>query len=387
MSKKTQQKDYLSNLKGKVVAFKQQDAVRVLTVDTDLVYPDPDQPRKNFDEEKIARLGDTMAADGQLQAVKVHPADSDGRYKIKHGERRWRAAVAKGIKIDIIIDNGPKDEARDRRIQLIENIQREDLLPLENAMAVNGLRDAFGLSPKEISEALGYSQTWVSTHLALNPKNLPECVKEIADARITLDYETLNTLRKLSEINPELCEQICSASIENGISRKDAIYALQNAKKIESDVKAEQNKPEKMKIDNRESAAESEHKKELKEAGLNEPGLPHDNAEMSQDDITATEVPENDQTVAESIDEENTTGTSNKNNNPLAAGWTKREAQYASIIVNVATEKEVIKGKLILDRLDTDPQYMWVGVMKLKSDKMEYKRIHVSEIEIAEVIN
>lgn len=135
-----------------------------------MIEPRSDQPRKHFDEETLAQLATSIAAHGLLQPILVRELPS-GRYQIIAGERRWRASKMAGLSEipAIVIDY---DEAEAAQIALIENIQREDLNPLEEAMAYRALIDRFGMTQEMLSERIGKSRPAIANALRL--LDLPE---------------------------------------------------------------------------------------------------------------------------------------------------------------------------------------------------------------------
>ena len=134
------------------------------------VVPNPDQPRKHFSETALADLAASIQARGLLQPIVVRRT-VDG-YRLLAGERRFRAAKAAGLdRVPALIREGDDD----LEIALIENLQREDLSPLEEAEALAMLIERHGYSHREVADLLGKSRPYVSNTLALN--KLPGGVK------------------------------------------------------------------------------------------------------------------------------------------------------------------------------------------------------------------
>lgn len=134
-------------------------------VDIDRIRPNRYQPRQSFDEESLETLARSMKADGMLQPVILRPAD-DGRYEIIAGERRWRAAQRAGLlKIPAIIRQIP--DARLLEFALIENLQREELNPIEEARAFQTLIQTLGLTQQEVAERVGKQRATVANTLRL----------------------------------------------------------------------------------------------------------------------------------------------------------------------------------------------------------------------------
>ncbi len=146
----------------------------VQTLPLDDVRPNPEQPRQLFSEEALAELAESIKAQGVLQPILVRPA-SDGKYEIVAGERRWRASQLAGQRsIPALIREMSSEQAL--AIALIENLQREDLSPMEEAQGFKELRDRFGLSQDEISARVGKSRPAVANMLRL--LNLPQLIQD-----------------------------------------------------------------------------------------------------------------------------------------------------------------------------------------------------------------
>jgi ParB family chromosome partitioning protein len=149
------------------------------TLPVDLIGRGRFQPRRNFDEDKLRELADSIAAQGVVQPVVVRPVEN-GRYELIAGERRWRAAQLAGLS-DIPAVVREVDDQTAMAMGLIENIQRDDLNPLEEAQALHRLTDEFALTHQEAADAVGRSRASVSNLLRLLDLN-PE-VKALIDQR------------------------------------------------------------------------------------------------------------------------------------------------------------------------------------------------------------
>lgn len=144
----------------------------VFEIDINDVEPNSEQPRKKFDEEKMQQLTDSIKEHGIVQPVIVKKEGNF--YKLIAGERRWRAARMAGLKsIPAIVREYTDREVME--ISLIENIQREDLNPIEEAIAYKRLMDEFGMTQEEISIKIGKSRSAVANILRLI--NLDDRVK------------------------------------------------------------------------------------------------------------------------------------------------------------------------------------------------------------------
>lgn len=156
------------------------------TVRLSLIEPDRKQPRKNFDEEKLSELAENIAQVGVLQPIIVRPAKAEGRYTIVAGERRWRAARIAGLtEVPVIVRE--IDDALAAQLALIENLQREDLDPVEEARAFKRLKSAFSMTQEEIAKAIGRSRSAVANSLRLLELE-PECIEALEQRKITAGH-------------------------------------------------------------------------------------------------------------------------------------------------------------------------------------------------------
>jgi ParB family chromosome partitioning protein len=136
-----------------------------------VLQPGKYQPRTHMDKESLAELAESIKAQGVMQPVLVRPV-SPGHYEIIAGERRWRAAQIAGLsEVPALIREVPDEAAL--AMSLIENIQRENLNPLEEAMGIQRLIKEFGMTHQAASEALGSSRSAVSNLLRLLNLSLP----------------------------------------------------------------------------------------------------------------------------------------------------------------------------------------------------------------------
>lgn len=147
---------------------------RLVDVPIGQVRPNPMQPRKKFDEAAIQELSRSIKASGVLQPIVVVP-ETD-HYKIIIGERRWRAAQRAGLqKVPVLIRNVPR--AQQVEISLVENLQREDLNPIEVAQAYEQLMKELGLTQQELADKVGMDRSTVANTLRL--LKLPEEIQEM----------------------------------------------------------------------------------------------------------------------------------------------------------------------------------------------------------------
>lgn len=151
---------------------KNEEATGATTVRIALVEPKVGQPRKNFDAEELQNLALSIAQYGIIQPITVRKVGD--MYRIIAGERRWRAARMAGLsEIPVVIMDA--DEQKSAEMALVENIQRENLNPIEEAEAIEALMDEFGLTQDEASKRIGRSRSSVANLLRL--LDLPDSVR------------------------------------------------------------------------------------------------------------------------------------------------------------------------------------------------------------------
>lgn len=166
------------------------------------IEPDRSQPRKDFDEETIAGLALSIKQFGVIQPVIVRKTDN-GSYRIIAGERRWRAAMLAGIEeIPAII--GDFSEKQSKQISLVENVQREDLNPIEEALAYKELADKYHMTHENIAEISGRSRPAVTNLLRIlsMPGEIQQLIRDgkisTGNAKILLSCDNEQTMKKLA---------------------------------------------------------------------------------------------------------------------------------------------------------------------------------------------
>ncbi|SDA75184.1 chromosome partitioning protein, ParB family [Lachnospiraceae bacterium G11] len=148
------------------------------------VEPNREQPRKNFDEDALNELAESIKQFGVLQPILVQ--DRKDYYEIIAGERRWRAAMKAGLKeVPVIIKNLTEQEIME--ISLIENLQREDLNPIEEALAYKRLLTEFNLKQEEVAERVSKSRTAVTNSMRLLKLD-PSIQKMLEDGELTTGH-------------------------------------------------------------------------------------------------------------------------------------------------------------------------------------------------------
>ena len=137
----------------------------VITVNLNDIEPNREQPRKDFDAEALSELAESIAEHGLIQPIVVKP-ETNGRYSIIAGERRWRACRIAGLyEVPVVIKDANPQELME--LALIENLQREDLNAVEEALGYRSLIDAFALTQEEVAKRVGKSRTAVTNALRL----------------------------------------------------------------------------------------------------------------------------------------------------------------------------------------------------------------------------
>ena len=138
------------------------------TIPISQVQPDPTQPRTKFDENALKELADSISAKGQLQPIRVRWSESETKWIIIAGERRWRAAQSAGLEtIACFFHDGELSESEILEEQIIENIQRRSLQPMEEARAIAALIEMNDWKAKQAAASLGIHPAKVSRSLAL----------------------------------------------------------------------------------------------------------------------------------------------------------------------------------------------------------------------------
>jgi len=156
------------------------DAGGVRDVPIELLRRNPDQPRRTFSDAELEELAHSIREKGVLQPLLVRPAPgAPGEYQIVAGERRWRASQQAGLRALPVVIRADLDDLDVLEIGIIENVQREDLKPLEEAQAYKVLMERFGRTQEEVAKTVGKSRSHVANTLRLLA--LPEGVLSLLD--------------------------------------------------------------------------------------------------------------------------------------------------------------------------------------------------------------
>ncbi|MBP0963659.1 MAG: ParB/RepB/Spo0J family partition protein [Oscillospiraceae bacterium] len=207
----------------------------IITVRLSQVEPNSSQPRRQFDEDALQELADSIAEHGVLQPIVVRPLDSDG-YQIIAGERRWRASRMAGLtEVPVIVREA--DDKVTMELALIENLQREDLNVLEEAEGYRALMDLYGLTQEEAAKRLGKSRPVVANTLRI--LTLPQPVLALLrEGKLTAGHA-----RALVGMEEAEATTMARLAVEEGLTVRD-IEKLARARRQEAK-KAPPSQPEK----------------------------------------------------------------------------------------------------------------------------------------------
>ena len=201
--------------------------VKVKLID---IEPNRDQPRKQFDEEALAELSNSIAQHGVLQPLLVRPMP-DGGYQLVAGERRWRASRMAGLtEVPVVIRDLTDSQVAE--LALVENLQRENLNPLEEANGYKELSDRFGYTQEKISEIVGKSRSAVANALRL--LNLPESVGEmVSSGNLSMGHARALLSLEDEKIQKEIAELV----VRNDLSVRETERLVRNAVKEKTGIK------------------------------------------------------------------------------------------------------------------------------------------------------
>ena len=191
-------------------------------IPTELIAPDPDQPREECDPEALARLAESLKKMGQLQPIRVRWDDGRGAYMIIVGERRWRAATMAGLPtVSAIVVDDPMNPAELLAVQLVENCLHEDLKPIEQAKALKTLMDSNGWGVRQVADELAMVHANVSRALAL--LDLPESIQAQVEAG-EISPATAYEISKLDD--PVKQEALAGRVRTEGMTRDEVAEAI-----------------------------------------------------------------------------------------------------------------------------------------------------------------
>lgn len=174
------------------------------------VEPNPDQPRQEFDEEELQALSDSITVHGVIQPLTVREMPN-GYFQIIAGERRWRAARIAGLS-DVPVVVIEADDKKAMELALIENLQRQDLNPVEEAMGYQSLIEEYGLTQEETAERVGKSRPAVSNTLRLLSLT-PEVLEKLKNGQLTAGHARAILTLKSEKKQLEAAQKIISLAL------------------------------------------------------------------------------------------------------------------------------------------------------------------------------
>ena len=200
---------------GKSLIFDEEPAKKgegVTEIDINSIFANPNQPRKVFDETALRELADSIAKHGVIMPIIVNK--SGDRLMIIAGERRFRASKLAGLsKVPVIVKT--YNERQIKEISLIENLQREDLNPIEAATAMRSLMDDYGLTQEDLADRIGKSRPAIANTLRLLTLS-PEVIKLVANGALSAGHaRALISLPQSDQIS------IAKAAVKDGSSVRD----------------------------------------------------------------------------------------------------------------------------------------------------------------------
>lgn len=186
---------------------------KILYVDINDIKPNSAQPRKHFDEDRLKELAESIKSNGVVQPLIVRKAENG--YELVAGERRWRASrIAELKKVPCIIRNYSDKE--NALVAIIENMQRENLNPIEEAEGLKSMTEKYGFTQEQVSSSLGKSRTYITNSIRL--LKLPEEIREY----ISLGQMSAAHGRTIINVGDERKQkEICEKVIKNGLSVRE----------------------------------------------------------------------------------------------------------------------------------------------------------------------
>lgn len=205
----------------------------VLYVDINDIKPNVHQPRKTFDEDKLEELASSIREHGIIQPVVLR--STDGGYEIVAGERRWRAARKAGIKKIPCVIRELTDE-QNMLVAIIENMQREDLNPIEEAEGLSRMIEVYGLTQEQVSKGVGKSRPYITNSLRL--LKLSDDVREMTrEGKLTAGHA--RALAGIKDIEKQ--KKLALKAVKEGLSVRNIEKLAGEPAKKKSKVKPEKN--------------------------------------------------------------------------------------------------------------------------------------------------
>lgn len=321
-----------------------------------------EQVRVEFQD--IEELAASLLEQGQLSPITVSPRNADGKHVILVGERRWRAAKHAGLDtIDAIVSDKQLSVVETIAAELIENIQRDNLEPLEIALGLQKMLDEDkSLTKGDLVKLASKSATWVSNHLRL--LKLPDCVMQLYNKKITRDHETLLNLGKLYRLESGRCEAMCAGALAGRleVTRAQSRDLIKDAKQA---VKAAADFKKKDGIDASQQASNDPDPETIDSNDQQDDLPPVDDASVSSGTLDKDNA--NDPAPGNAV--ENGADTTKA---PAAADSVPETPATITILVNAlveeAGEDKLLHGTLMTDRLPTNEACAWVRLDALSAE-------------------
>lgn len=363
----------LSNLQN--LSRRAKGAKEVLVLNCDEVIPKEDQVRKEFSG--IEELADSIETHGLEQPIIVSPKDANGKYRIQKGERRWRACKLRGLPIEAIVNKKEQTSLDETAGELIENIQRENLAPLEIAEGLNQFIEA-GWKAAAVAKRLGKSRGYVSTHLSL--LRLPQGIQRLYEEGVTRDTETLNNLRQLHERHPEKAEEVCERALLTGISRKASRDLLKEAKKSEGSTSSEPD----AELDHSGGQSSDTVADSIPASGNEQRGGLSSDVSDSHQEATHSKR-HRPSTHGDISNTERLAGATTNAETHDQVKWRSTEPQRIRIQISTTYREAFRTGVLLTDRVDTTAGYCWIRLDANKDSLSEVVRLNVSDLQLMSV--
>lgn len=206
----------------------------ITELDINKIYPNPNQPRKHFDEEALQELSSSIKLHGIIQPLVVNKVD-ENNFMIIAGERRWRASKLAGLdKVPVVVKNYTEKQIKE--ISIIENLQREDLNPIEAARAIKQLMDEYNLTQETVSDRIGKSRSSVANTLRLLTL-YPDVIKMIEDGKLSSGHARSLVVIDDTTQQIKLAKQACDGKMSVRELEKAVKNYLNPPKNVSTKVK------------------------------------------------------------------------------------------------------------------------------------------------------
>lgn len=210
-----------SNKNITVQTKKEAPAKSVSELDINKLYPNPNQPRKYFDDEALQELANSIKIHGVIQPIIVNKQEED-KYLIIAGERRWRASRIAGLStVPVVIKNYTEKQVKE--VSLIENLQREDLNPIEAARAIKQLMEEYNFTQEAVADRIGKSRSNITNTLRLLTL-YPEVVKMVEEGKLSSGHA--RALVVIEDTNQQI--RLAKAASDGKMSVRDLEKAVKN---------------------------------------------------------------------------------------------------------------------------------------------------------------